>query len=129
MKILPPKKEVPVGLLRVECEVKPPVTRVEFWLEEKKILVRNRPPYTVELDLGKIPKKQTLKALGFDAQGNFLDADAWAINERDARLAVRIVELPKQKAAGETVELKVAVQSIAGGVGEDAEALPRRRTS
>ena len=113
VKIVPPKKEVPVGLLRVEVEVAAPVTRVEFFLEEKRILVRNRPPYTVELDLGKIPKKQTLKVLGFDAQGNFLDADAWALNERDARLAVRIVELPKSTA--ENVELKVTVQSIAGG--------------
>ena len=101
MKILAPTQEVPVGLLRIECEVKAPVTRVEFYLEDKKILVKNRPPYTVELDLGKIPKKQTLKALGFDVQGNFVDADAWAINEKDARLAVRILELPKQKAAGD----------------------------
>jgi Ca-activated chloride channel homolog len=115
VKILAPEHEVPVGLLRIECEVKEPVKRVEFYLEDKKILVKNRPPYTVELDLGKIPKKQTLKALGFDAQGNFVDADAWAINEKDARLAVRILELPKQKSAGDTVELKVALQSIAGG--------------
>jgi VWFA-related protein len=115
VKILAPETEVPVGLLRIECEVKEPVKRVEFYLEDKKILVKNRPPYTVELDLGKIPKRQTLKALGFDAQGNFVDADAWAINEKDARLAVRILELPKQKSSGDTVELKVALQSIAGG--------------
>ena len=121
VKILAPTQEVPVGLLRIECEVKEPVRRVEFYLEEKKILVKNRPPYTVELDLGKIPKKQTLKVLGFDAQGNFVDADAWAINEKDARLAVRILELPKQKSAGDTVELKVALQSIAGGEAKKLE--------
>lgn len=114
VKILAPTQEVPVGLLRIECEVKEPVRRVEFYLEDRKIVVKNRAPYTVELDLGKIPKKQTLKALGFDAQGNFIDADAWAINEKDARLAVRILELPK-KAQGDTVELKIALQSIAGG--------------
>ncbi len=115
VKILAPEQEVPVGLLRIACEVKEPVKRVEFYLGEKKILVKNRAPYTVELDLGKIPKKQTLKVLGFDVQGNFVDADAWAINEKDSRLAVRILELPKQKAAGDTVELKVALHSIAGG--------------
>jgi len=113
IKIVAPRREVPIGLLRVEAEVSPPATRVEFWLDEKRLLVRNRPPYSVEIDLGKIPKKQTLKALAFDAQGNFLDADAWALNERDARLAVRILELPKT--SGGTVELKVTVQSIAGG--------------
>jgi Ca-activated chloride channel homolog len=121
VKILAPQQEVPVGLLRIGCEVKPPVTRVEFWLEEKKILVKNRAPYEVELDLGKVPKRQTLKALGFDAQGNFVDADAWAINEKDARLSVRLLELPKQKSAGDTVEIKVAVQSMAGGVAKKLE--------
>ncbi len=113
IRIIAPRREVPVGLLRVEAEVAPPATRVEFWLDEKRLVVRNRPPYSVEIDLGKVPKKQTLKALAYDAQGNFLDADAWALNERDARLAVRILELPTS-AAG-SVELKVAVQSIAGG--------------
>ncbi len=116
VKILPPETDVPVGLLRIGCDVKPPVTRVEFWLEDKKVLVKNRAPYEVELDLGKVPKKQTLKALGFDAQGNFVDEDAWAINEKDSRLTVRLLELPKQKSAGDMVELKVAVQSMAGGM-------------
>ncbi|HVO49557.1 MAG TPA: VWA domain-containing protein [Thermoanaerobaculia bacterium] len=121
VKILAPETEVPVGLLRVGCEVKPPVTRVEFWLEDKKVLVKNRPPYEVELDLGKVPKRQTLKALGYDAQGNFVDEDAWAINEKDSRLAVRLLELPKQKSAGDLVEIKVAVQSMAGGMATKLE--------
>lgn len=135
VRILLPKKEVPVGLIRIEVEVEEPVTRVEFVLEDKKILTRNRPPYTVELDLGKIPRKQTLKAIGYDSRGNFVDLDAWAINERDARLAVRILEIPKKMALGgaagtspilgqvgapqaadEDLDVKVAVQSIAGGV-------------
>jgi Ca-activated chloride channel homolog len=115
VKIMAPKKEVPIGLIRIDCEVKPPVTRVDFFLDDKKIVGKNRPPYTIELDLGKIPRKQTLKAIGFDAKGNFIDADAWAINEREARLAVRILELPP-KAASDKVDLKVTVQSIAGGV-------------
>jgi Ca-activated chloride channel homolog len=121
VKILPPETEVPVGLLRIGCDVKPPVTRVEFWLDAKKILVKNRAPYEVELDLGKVPRKQTLKAIGFDAQGNFIDEDAWAINEKDSRLAVRLLELPKQKAAGDMVEIKVAVQSMAGGMATKLE--------
>ncbi len=116
VKIIPPETDMPVGLLRIGCEVKPPVTRVEFWLGEKKVLVKNRAPWEVELDLGKVPKKQTLKALGFDAQGNFVDEDAWAINEKDSRLTVRLLELPKQKSAGDLVEIKVAVQSMAGGM-------------
>jgi VWFA-related protein len=121
VRFLAPDQEVPVGRLRIGCEVKPPVTRVEFWLEDKKLLAKNRAPYEVEIDLGKVPKRQTLRALGFDAQGNLLDADAWAINEKDSRLAVRILELPKQKAAGDLVELKVSVHAMAGGAAKKLE--------
>ncbi len=113
LRFLPPSREVPVGLLRIECEVKPPITRVEFHLGDKLVLVRNRPPYTVEIDLGTIPRKQTLRALGFDRLGNFVDADAWALNEKEAKLAVRVLDLPKGKGNADT-EVKVAVQSIAG---------------
>ena len=115
IRFLPPQREVPVGLLRIECEAKPPISRVEFHLGDKLILARNRPPFTVEIDLGTIPRKQTLRALGFDRLGNFVDADAWALNEKEARLAVRVLDLPKAKGKADS-DVKVAVQSIAGAV-------------
>lgn len=114
LRIVPPSRDVPVGLLRIDCEVKPPITKVEFWLDEKKVLARTRPPYTVEIDLGTVPQKRTLKALGFDRKGRLVDADAWTVNEKEARLGVRILELPAKSDGN--AEIKVAVQSIAGGV-------------
>ena len=120
LRFLPPTREVPVGLLRIECEAKAPITRVEFHLGEKLILVRNRPPFTVEIDLGTVPRKQTLRALGFDKLGNFVDADAWALNEKEAKLAVRVLDLPKAK--GKTdAEVKVSVQSVAGATAKKVE--------
>lgn len=115
IRILPPPREVPVGLLRIECEAKAPITRVEFHLGDKLLVAKNRPPFTVELDLGTIPRKQTLRALGFDRLGNFVDADAWALNEKEAKLAVRVLDLPKAKGRADS-EVKVAVQPIAGAV-------------
>jgi VWFA-related protein len=120
LRFLPPTREVPVGLLRIECEAKAPITRVEFHLGEKLILARNRPPYTVEIDLGTIPRKQTLRALGFDKLGNFVDADAWALNEKEAKLAVRVLDLPKAKGRTDA-EVKVSVQSIAGATAKKVE--------
>lgn len=120
LRFLPPSREVPVGLLRIECEAKAPITRVEFHLGDKLILARNRPPYTVEIDLGTIPRKQTLRALGFDKLGNFVDADAWALNEKEAKLAVRVLDLPKAKGTTDS-EVKVTVQSIAGATAKKVE--------
>ena len=114
VKILPPDREAPVGLMRLSASVLPPVTKVEFYLDDKLLLARTRPPYTVEIDLGKIPRRQTVRAVGYDARGNAIDEDAWAINEGEARIAVRILPIPASGAsAGVTVRL--AVQSINGG--------------
>jgi Ca-activated chloride channel family protein len=119
LKILPPSREAPIGLLRLDAEVQPPITKVEFWLEDKLLVRRTRPPYSVEIDLGEVPRRQTVRAVGYDASGKLIDEDAWSINQGNARLAVKI--LPEPDAAGGSVRVKVAVQSIAGGVPKSVE--------
>jgi VWFA-related protein len=119
LKILPPSREAPVGLLRLEAEVEPPIKKVEFYLEDRKILTKTRPPYTVEIDLGNIPRQQTLRAVGYDESGQVIDEDAWAINQGNARIAVRVLPEPDYSAG--TVRIKVAVQSISGGAAKKVE--------
>ena len=119
LKIMPPDREAPIGILRLEASVEPPISKVEFYLEDKLILSRSRPPYTVEIDLGEVPRKQTIRAVGYDVSGKLIDEDAWAINQGSARLAVKI--LPHPDPAAGKVRIKVAVQSIAGGVAKQVE--------
>jgi len=90
VKILPPRRDVAPNLFIVTVDVQPPVKRVEFFVEGKKILARNGPPYRAELDLGKIPKRVEVRAVGYDAQGHYVDADAFIVNERDTPLEVKI---------------------------------------
>ncbi len=119
LKLLPPPREAPVGLLRLEAQVEPPIKKVAFYLGEKLLLARTRPPYSVEIDLGNLPLKQTVRAVGYDDTGRVIDEDAWAINEGAARVAVRV--LPQPDPAAGKVRVKVAVQSIAGGVAKLVE--------
>jgi VWFA-related protein len=119
LKLLPPPRETPVGLLRLEAEVEPPITKVAFFLGDKLLLARTRPPYSVEIDLGNLPLKQTVRAVGYDDTGRVIDEDAWAINEGAARVAVRV--LPQPDPAAGKVRVKVAVQSIAGGIAKIVE--------
>jgi VWFA-related protein len=119
LKILPPDREAPVGMLRLEADVSPPITKVEFYLEDKLIVRRTKAPYSVEIDLGAVPRKQTVRAVGYDSNGKMIDEDAWAINQGSARLAVKI--LPQPDPAGGDVKVKVAVQSIGGGVAKQVE--------
>jgi Ca-activated chloride channel family protein len=90
VKIRTPRRDVAPNLFIVDVEVAPPVTRVEFWVEGKKVLARNAPPYSAELDLGKLPKRVEVKAIGYDRKGRYIDADAFVVNERDTPLEVKI---------------------------------------
>jgi len=119
LKILAPDREAPLGLLRLTAEIEPPITKVEFYLDERLLVARNRPPYSVEIDLGSVPRRQTLRAVGYDESGAVIDEDAYAINEGSARVAVRV--LPTPDLGSGNVRVKVAVQSIGGGVAKKVE--------
>ena len=90
VRILPPRRDVAPNLFIVEVDVRPPAKRVEFWVEGKKIMTRNAPPYRAELDLGALPKRIEVRAVGYDAQGRYVDADAFVVNERETPLEVKI---------------------------------------
>jgi VWFA-related protein len=113
LKILPPNREAPIGLLRLEAVAAPPIEKVEFYLEDKRLVTRTKPPYTVEIDLGDVPRRQTLRAVGYDASGRIIDEDAYAVNQGKDRIAVRL--LPRLDAEAGVVRVKVTVQSIGGG--------------
>jgi len=90
VRIVPPRRDVAPNLFIVEVEVQAPVTRVEFWVEGKRILARNAPPYRAELDLGALPKRVEVRAVGYDAEGRYVDADAFVVNEHETPLEVKI---------------------------------------
>ncbi len=80
VKIRAPRRDVAPNLFIVDVDVLPPVKRVEFWVEGKKVLARNAPPFNAELDLGTLPKRVEVRAVGYDAQGRYVDADAFVVN-------------------------------------------------
>ncbi|HUP49143.1 MAG TPA: VWA domain-containing protein [Thermoanaerobaculia bacterium] len=90
VRIRPPRRDVAPNLFIVDVDVKPPVRRVEFWVEGKRILARSAPPWRAELDLGRLPKRVEVRVVGYDAQGRYVDADAFLVNERQTQLEVKI---------------------------------------
>jgi Ca-activated chloride channel family protein len=90
VKIRAPRRDVAPNLFIVDVDVQPPVKRVEFWVEGKKVMARNSPPFRAELDLGKLPKRVEVRAIGYDERGRYVDADAFVVNERDTPLEVKI---------------------------------------
>jgi len=93
VRILTPRRDVAPNLFIVDVDITPPVKKVEFWVEGKKIMTRNAPPYHAELDLGNLPKRVEVKAVGYDAQGHYIDADAFVVNERETPLEVKLTRV------------------------------------
>lgn len=108
VKIRPPRRDVAPNLFIVDVDVKPPVKRVEFWVEGKRLLARSAPPYRAELDLGKIPKRVEVRAVGYDAQGRYVDADAFVVNERENQLEVKIT---RTETSDGVTHFKLSVQN------------------
>ena len=90
VKIIPPRRDIAPNLFIIDVDVKPPVKRVEFWVEGKKVMARNAPPYRAELDLGKLPKRVEVRAIGYDDHGRYIDADSFVVNEHETPLEVKI---------------------------------------
>ena len=73
------RRDEATSLWVVRAEVLPPVKRVEFRVDGKRVLAQNRPPYLAEVDLGETPAGSVLRIIGFDAAGREVAADEFVV--------------------------------------------------
>jgi len=75
-----PQGEGVFGVQRFGALVGPEVVKVEFFLDNRPVLTKNRPPFEVELDLGPIPRLASVTAVAYDRAGNELDRKQLDVN-------------------------------------------------
>ncbi len=93
IRLVPPRGDFLSGYVRFDTMiVGDNIAEVEFLLDERPILRKNRPPFSVELDLGQIPATRRLRAVAFDRSGQELTSDELLLNASSHRFSVRIVE-------------------------------------
>jgi VWFA-related protein len=93
LKLIAPRGELQTGLLRFDTQLTGrDIVRVTFSLDGKAILTKVKPPYSVELDLGHLPRPRTLLATAFDKTGNQVASDELVINAPYHRFKVRLTE-------------------------------------
>ncbi|HXM71463.1 MAG TPA: VWA domain-containing protein, partial [Thermoanaerobaculia bacterium] len=93
LKLIAPRGELQTGMMRFDTLVTGHgVVRVTFSLDGKPILTKVKPPYSVELDLGHLPRSRTLLATAFDTTGNQVASDEIVINAPVHRFRVRLTE-------------------------------------
>ena len=98
LQLIPPTGELQTGMLRFDTlTTGPDIAKVTFGLDGKPLLTKIKPPYSVELDLGTLPRSRTLVATAYDATGRELASDTLALNSAGHRFRVHLTEPERGK--------------------------------
>ena len=93
LKIVRPRGDIQAGLVRFDTLLTgAAIKEVQFQLDGRPILRKNRPPYSVELDLGQVPLTRVLRADGLDDAGKEVAWDELQVNSSPHRFRARLVE-------------------------------------
>jgi Ca-activated chloride channel homolog len=93
VRIIEPRGEFQSGLQRFDTlTTGDAIAEVEFAVDGRPILRKNRPPFSVELDLGEVPRTRMLRATAFDRDGNEVASDEALLNASPHRFSVRLIE-------------------------------------
>lgn len=92
IKILRPPGDLQAGMLRFDTLTTGDIASVTFALDGKPVLTKKKPPYSVELDLGSLPRPRTLTVSAFDVAGQQIAGDELLVNSAGHRFRVRLVE-------------------------------------
>jgi Ca-activated chloride channel homolog len=93
LSLVEPYGDLQAGLLRVDTlTTGPDIDHVTFLLEGQPILTKRQPPFSVELDLGRMPRLHTLTAIAYDAAGKELVRDQTVLNASSHRFDVELIE-------------------------------------
>jgi Ca-activated chloride channel family protein len=104
-----PDGEGVTGIQRFTAMVGPRVARVEFYLDKRLVLTKNRPPFEVDLDLGPLPRLASVVAVALDAKGKELDRRQIDVNVGRERFLVRLQPISASDRKGDKVHAVVTV--------------------
>lgn len=122
VKIVPLSGEWQTGLVRIDTLVTgEDVAKVTFYLDNTPILTKKRPPYSVELDLGSVPRGQVLRVEGFNAADQPIASDETTLNAGQHRFSVRLVEPHRSKHYTASIRAQADVVVPEGEVVERVE--------
>jgi VWFA-related protein len=92
IKILRPPGDLQAGMLRFDTLATGDIASVTFALDGKPVLTKKKPPYSVELDLGSLPRPRRLTVSAFGVGGKQIASDELLVNSSGHRFKVRLAD-------------------------------------
>ena len=110
LRLIPPDEgRIQVGMTRFETQAIGTFDEVTFMLDDRPILTKNRPPYSVELNLGTLPATRRLRVVGFQ-EDREVAADEIRLNQGGQRFRVHITEPRPDRSYDESILARVQVE-------------------
>lgn len=93
LQLVRPMGDLLTGMVRFDTMILgEEVRKVIFTLDGEPSVTKAQPPFSLELDLGALPRARTLSAVAVDAAGRELARDDLAINAGGHRFRIRLIE-------------------------------------
>ena len=102
-----PGEGLVTGMTRFDAKVVGEVASVTFFLDGRQVMSKSRPPYSLELDLGPIPRPHVVRAVALDAEGRRVGLDELDLNAGEHRFAVRLLSPRSGEAHVGPTEMRV----------------------
>jgi len=120
--LVEPYGDLQAGLLRIDTlTTGKEIDHVTFLMEGKPILTKRQPPFSVELDLGRMPQLRTLSAIAYDASDNELVRDQMVLNASSHRFDIQLIEPRRGEHYDRSLRAEARVQVPEGKVVERVE--------
>ena len=121
LRIVPPSRDnIHIGMVRFDTVTVGDFEKVAFYLNDKPLLTKRRPPFSVELNLGSTAASHRLRAVAFDAEGEEAASDEILVNQGGQRFRVRLTEPRRDRSYQESLS---AVAQIEVPDGEELDRL------
>jgi len=110
LRLLAPLDRLVTGKVRIGTALRGEgIDAVSFSLDGRPVLRKRRPPFGVELDLGRSPQLHRVGAVAYDAQGVELARDEVLVNGGPHRFALRLIEPQAIPAGADRVSARAEV--------------------
>ena len=121
VQLVEPAGELQTGLIRFDTLATGDVAEMRFWLDGTQVARKRRPPFSVELDLGSVPRVHILRATAHDAEGAEIASDEISLNAGRNRFALRFAEPREGVKYEDEVHVEVDLQVPDGSLVERLE--------
>ncbi|MCB1034186.1 MAG: VWA domain-containing protein [Acidobacteria bacterium] len=112
IRLVPPRSDLLTGFVRFDTlAVGDEIQRVAFSLDGRQLMIKNRPPFNVEIDLGPFPRLHNLEVEAFDGEGERVAHDQLLINSGSNRFRVVLQEPQKGRHYERSLLAKAQVET------------------